>query len=97
MHKWRNALDRDPMRRTSEPNKYFHTVDSKEVNGQTLRLVQFNLPRMTRKARKDVLERIMEQDGADSLIEVISSRGGIVHKDQRRFYAILTNYRSKRG
>ena len=96
MHKWRIGRKRIFMRRATPLSQYFQVLDSKKVNGQTLRLVQFRLPEMTRKVRKGVLERIMEEDGADALIEVISSKGGIVHKDQRRFYAILANYSSNR-
>ena len=96
MHKWRIRNKRTFMRRAVPLSRYFQVIDSKEVNGQTLRLVQFRLPEMTRKVRKGILERIMEEEGVDALIEAISSKGGIVHKDQRRFYAILANYHSKR-
>jgi hypothetical protein len=91
----RLAADRNSMRRTIEPSRYFLMVDFKETDGQTLRLVHFNLPEMMRKARKGMLEKVMEEDKADALIEVISSKAGIVHKDQRRLYAILATYHSK--
>lgn len=56
---------------------------------QTRKLVRFRLPKMSREKRRRVLEKAMEENDADALVECFWTKGSIVRKNQREFDAVL--------
>lgn len=56
----------------------------------TMELVSFDIPPSKRQdARAQIIRQVLEDSGADSLIEIIRSKGGLVQREKQRFEAVL--------
>ena len=52
-------------------------------------LLRFILPKLGREGRKKILEDVLEESGAEALVEVFWTRSSVLYKDQQRFSAVL--------
>lgn len=69
---------------------HYYTIEAtKETIDETRQLLRFNLPKLSRYQRVNILRAILEKSGADAMIECYWSKSSIVYKNQRKFYAIL--------
>lgn len=66
----------------------YKIVDQKVTKTRMYQLIRFFLPKMSTAARKTMMEKILDENGAIGLIEWWI-RGSIVQKPKWQFYAIL--------
>jgi hypothetical protein len=49
---------------------FYKILETKNVGSQTHKLVRFNLPRMPRSRRIQILDKTLEESGASALVEI---------------------------
>lgn len=58
--------------------------------GALYQLVRFHIPKKVGKLkRRSILEAVLAETGADALVEIMASKGGIIRKEMWDFDAIL--------
>ena len=73
-----------------ERNDSFYTIIGEQKFGdQSHVLIRFKIPETSREKRRRILDRVMEETGADALVECYWTKGSIIHKNQWSFDAIL--------
>ena len=68
---------------------FVKVVQERKERGVRMVLLRFNLPKLGREGRKKILEDVLEESGAEALVEVFWTRSSVLYKDQQRFSAVL--------
>ena len=69
--------------------RYYRVKGSTKNGNQTRVLLRFDMPEMNHWKRRRILEAVMEEWGADALVEFFWTKGSLIHKNMRSFDAIL--------
>lgn len=75
--------------------RYYTVKGTQKFGDQVHTLIRFKMPEMSRAKRRSVLEAVMEEMGADALIECFWTKGSLIHKNKWSFDAILIKGRGK--
>jgi hypothetical protein len=59
------------------------------VGDAQLQLIKFDLPKVGRKARNNLLNSLLDESGAEALVEVFWTKSSVLYRDKERFYGFL--------
>jgi|GEM_PF-1952192 len=76
-------------------SQFYKVIGTQRFGDQVHTLIRFKIPQMGREKRRRILEAVMDESGADAMIECFWTKGSIVYKEKWSFDAILIKKRDK--
>lgn len=82
------------MKPRMDSHNYYTVMGTQRFGDQVHTLIRFKMPEMSRQKRREILEMVMKETGADALVECFWTKGSLIHKNMWSFDAILIAGRS---